>query len=224
MNAVKRDGIDRVNMLDSILFQPVALESVLLLLNLQTWVQILHSYTSFDWTQDIALEPAKKIRTNNPTSSHMNLVFVTIRFYLITASFIRTVIPVCATVYLFVWEGSNAASLVLETRLSSLLYIAHVPQIPHQDSSSGCANDQPISSHRQGVHLSQIWHVSDERNTTAPFQILLNKMPTHLMRSYAQITTHYCNICDSLSLKGYRVLHQWSHFNILLSKHVKWEI
>lgn len=58
-------------------------------------------------------------------------------------------------VYLFVGEGSNAASLILETGLSSLLNVAHVPQIPHKDSSSSCANDQPISSHREGIHLSK---------------------------------------------------------------------
>lgn len=57
-------------------------------------------------------------------------------------------------VYLFVGEGSNAAGLILKTGLSSLLYIAHVPQIPDQNSSSSSANYQPISSHRERVHLT----------------------------------------------------------------------
>lgn len=48
MDAVKGDGIDRVNMLDSILLKPVALESILLLLNFLAWVQILHGYAAFD--------------------------------------------------------------------------------------------------------------------------------------------------------------------------------
>lgn len=48
MDAVKGDGIDWVNMLDSILLKPVALESILLLLNFLAWVQILHGYTAFD--------------------------------------------------------------------------------------------------------------------------------------------------------------------------------
>lgn len=48
MNTVKGDGIDGVNMLNSILLKPVALESILLLLNFLTWVQVLHSYASFN--------------------------------------------------------------------------------------------------------------------------------------------------------------------------------
>lgn len=64
-------------------------------------------------------------------------------------------LTVSQSVYLFVGEGSNAAGLVLETGLSSLLHVAHVSQIPHQYSSSSCADNQPIASHREGVHLSQ---------------------------------------------------------------------
>lgn len=57
--------------------------------------------------------------------------------------------------YLFVGEGSNAAGLILETGLSSLLDIAHVPQIPDQNSPSSSANYQPISRHRERVHLKR---------------------------------------------------------------------
>lgn len=55
--------------------------------------------------------------------------------------------------YLFVGEGSDAAGLVLETGLSSLLHVAHVPQVPDENPSSSSANDQPVSSHWERVHL-----------------------------------------------------------------------
>lgn len=57
-------------------------------------------------------------------------------------------------VYLFVGEGSDAAGLILETGLSSLLYVAHVPQIPDQNSSPSRANNQPVSGHRERVNLT----------------------------------------------------------------------
>jgi len=48
MDTVKGNGIDRVDLLDSLLLQSVAFEGILLLLNLLAWVQVLHSYTSLD--------------------------------------------------------------------------------------------------------------------------------------------------------------------------------
>lgn len=152
MNTVKWDGIDRINMLDSFFLQPVALEGIFLLLNLLAWVQVLHSYTSLNWTQDISLEPRAKICKSVTSDSIMKKNYLSV--------FNRVF-----KVYLFVGEGSNAAGLILQTGLSSLLYIAHVSQIPHQDSSSSCANNQPISSHREGVHLWQRHKWWDEMET-----------------------------------------------------------
>lgn len=42
------DGIDRVDVLDPLFLQPVALEGVLLLLELLAGVQVLHSDTALD--------------------------------------------------------------------------------------------------------------------------------------------------------------------------------
>lgn len=60
VNTVKWDGIDGIDMLNSILFQSVALECIFLFLNLLAGVQVLHSYTSFNWTQNIALKPEQQ--------------------------------------------------------------------------------------------------------------------------------------------------------------------
>lgn len=48
MDTVKGDGVDGVNVLDSILLEPVALERILFLLNLLARVQVLHSHASLD--------------------------------------------------------------------------------------------------------------------------------------------------------------------------------
>lgn len=79
-------------------------------------------------------------------------------------------------VYLFVREGSNATGLILQTGLSPLLYITHIPQIPHQDSSSCSANDQPVSSHRECVHLSEKWHDKRETERVILIKLLILKM------------------------------------------------
>lgn len=57
--------------------------------------------------------------------------------------------------YLLVGERTDAARLVLEAGLAALLHVAHVPQVPHQHSAARGAHDQPVSRHRQGIHLSK---------------------------------------------------------------------
>lgn len=48
VDTVEGDGVDRVNVFDSLLLQSVALEGVLLLLNFLARVQVLHSDAAFD--------------------------------------------------------------------------------------------------------------------------------------------------------------------------------
>ena len=55
VHAVERDGIHRINFLQSFIFDPVTFESVFLLLNLRTGVQILHSHAALDGAEDEAL-------------------------------------------------------------------------------------------------------------------------------------------------------------------------
>lgn len=57
--------------------------------------------------------------------------------------------------YLLVGERADAARLVLEAGLAALLHVAHVPQVPHQHPAACSAHDQPVSRHRQRVHLSR---------------------------------------------------------------------
>lgn len=48
VDTVEGDGVDWVNVFDSLLLQPVALEGVLLLLDLLARVQVLHGDAAFD--------------------------------------------------------------------------------------------------------------------------------------------------------------------------------
>lgn len=55
--------------------------------------------------------------------------------------------------YLFVWKCSDTAGLVFQARFPSLLNVTHVAQIPHQHPATCSAHNQPVSRHRQRVHL-----------------------------------------------------------------------
>lgn len=48
VDTVEGDGVDRVNVFNSLLLQSVALEGVLLLLNFLARVQVLHGDAAFD--------------------------------------------------------------------------------------------------------------------------------------------------------------------------------
>ena len=50
-------------------------------------------------------------------------------------------------VALLVGEAADAARLVLEVGLPSLLNVAHVAQVPHQDTAACCAHHQAITTH-----------------------------------------------------------------------------
>lgn len=55
--------------------------------------------------------------------------------------------------YLFVWKCSDTAGLVFQARFPPLLNVTHVAQIPHQHPATCSAHNQPVSRHRQRVHL-----------------------------------------------------------------------
>lgn len=48
VNVMKGNGIDRVNLLNVVFSQPVALEGILLLLHLRAWVQVLNCHSAFN--------------------------------------------------------------------------------------------------------------------------------------------------------------------------------
>lgn len=48
---------------------------------------------------------------------------------------------------LLVREAPDAACLVLEVGLPSLLNVAHVAQVPHQDTAACCAHHQAVTTH-----------------------------------------------------------------------------
>lgn len=68
VDTVEGDGVDRVNVFNSLLLQSVALKGVLLLLNFLAGVQVLHGDTAFNWTQNVALEPEEETMKLLPDS------------------------------------------------------------------------------------------------------------------------------------------------------------
>lgn len=161
VDTVEGDGVDRVNVLDSLLLQSVAFEGVLLLLNFLARVQVLHGDAAFDRTQDVALEPgrnyevtASPLKNKNKTQSSLSETQCPAESQ--APSQVRPANHIFRyKSHLFVGEGSDTPRLILETGFPPLLNVAHIPQIPHQDTPPSGADDQPISSHRQRVDLSQ---------------------------------------------------------------------